>query len=500
METKNPLKQNWAILLLLVVIFYVLLSIKGYPIRLLRRESIQKMPNQQRRELALKEEKPSRQVSRELSDEEVSVPPDYYYLEVELGTPRAVRFYSPKKYPKIFWHVGDNFETEHYGYKYNNRGKCVVDSKDCMWFSYGDTQYHYFLTKINPDGMKAWDITPSNWISDIEPVLVMNGGVICIVAISDENSDHVKDMCYFECFDLDGKSVWRSDYFEVKYPFYSFYNNNDSLILNRIPGNRFVCTIYNNSFIAISKIFSLKNGEMLGDNSFFNWDNKGPFFLDDGRYLGITHDEKNNDFYGFLTCFKPDKSISWKSDLKLGCDSELMLAANDSLICNSTSDFYHRISSVDTNSGKIQWSYNPKSFHTKLVGITSNNQCIISDYYRRNEGRDIDILFQEVRFYVTLFSELDSEGKVIRSIKHDDDFQKCKTFVIYNDESILMASDSRITLFNMYGNPYWSFNIVNLGIPCDVHIDGILLYPISDNRIIAIAMAGWQNYFFMLGQ
>ena len=436
---------------------------------------------------ARNQEFPARFVSRDLTDEEMGEPPGKYQHDFNIGRTKLAQFASPKEKPQVEWKIEHDFEQRlDRKVRWLSHENLIVDSEGSTWSNYGEGSHMFFLKKINPNGTIAWDINPSPFISYIEPVVVLNGGVVCLLTKYEPENEYGYGPAiqYFEYFDRDGQTIWRTENFRIELfstPYQ--YNNSEESRTQRIFGDKFIYD-FSGKDSTTYKVISLKDGQILDDRDYFAWRGTGPLILDDGKYIGGTYPEIANRDY--LTCFNIDGTISWKSEVDLSYSFQSPILSPDGILyClgNGTD-----LNALDSNSGELLWSYILHGYGPPF-GISANNNVITFEYIRKNHS--------------TLYiSEFDALGKKIKSTN----WEKIKPsspgrnapYVIYEDNSILMGFNKGITLFDLDGNTYWTLTQEELGIPPGLSCRSMLIYPAPEDRLV-VQGGNWDSYIISFG-
>ena len=413
---------------------------------------------------------PKRVVKQKLTSEEVKEPPGrstVYGINMNLTS--QVKLPSLKLKP-VVKHKIDDLNLLH---SFENS---LVDAEGGVWFSSLGTDFFATvkLTRLGPDGDIYWKKTIADLFKfrSCDPVLVSQNAVVCSYTTLKSNNLY-NTVQYLECYDYDGKLMWRTQPVEsIHAPRSTGRISNDRIILPVIRENK---KTNRNDYFA--HIYSLSDGELLETIEFPKWalnvQYDCPIELPGGGWLFFQHGEGENKEIKYLVRYRNDMSVAWKLNTQSKyMDQPPIITEDENVLFGGRAYF----AKINLNTGAIIWKIEDgKNFIP--CGITPEGNFVV----RKSTGRN------EIELLV-----LNENGEQLWSLKRNNIFSGGGDTVIYNDGNILFGHSDGLTLANADGI-VWEVTLSDLGY-LDKKCSTWCINPTEDDSLVVFCRIREKEY------
>jgi len=461
----------------------------------------------------------------ELTDDILALPPGRFQFGVGLNFNGQVQMPPITVKPVLDWsHQTDNpFTAE----------SCLVDSDGGIWMPLlGETNLADLsemtpnkIRRLNPDGSLDWekaflperesdepDYSGRHVSNDqidwdtiyttsrprVGAAVALNDAVLIsaswIVTRAKKGTSYSQDFFseefyrntsgyfFIECVDLDGNTIWRTDYDE---------NARTRLgSVSRISGNRIVSVINEEYF----EIYDLSDGSLVDtvtpDGLIRNFNDllEGP----GGTWYAVLADMRGVRSQKTFSNFNNDGSANWTIEAPVGLNWDL--SGEEILAATVRSGIY----AYDASSGEALWNIDGfEQLHS--CGTTPDGNFIAFDFATQMRQSRDDIAESPMM-------SISPDGDINWETIIPGNTAGNSNVIIFNDGSILVGHHIGISLLSPDGQVVWTIDFQDLGI----EESGVFamaaaswtLNPFPDGRLVALAsgwgVEGYQGYIFSL--
>ena len=427
---------------------------------------------------------PERVVNQKLISDAMKEPPGRNTVYgINMNLTRQVNLPSPKAKP-VVKHKIDDINL------LGSLENLLVDAEGSVWFtSFGTKVLSTLkLTRLGSDGEIHWEKPIGNIFNykNCNSVLVCQNVIVChyLMLKSDASNDAVQ---YLECYDYDGKLMWRTQPVETI---------GDASSPGRISNDRIIFPIIRenkktnlNDYYAY--IYSLSDGDLLETIKFPDWslivNYDCPVEVPSGGWLFFQHGEGENKAIKYLVHYRNDMSVVWKLNTQSRHMAQPPIITEDGNVLFGGRAFFAKIN-LDT--GAIIWKIEDGNYFIPC-GITPEDNYVVVKSIGQNE-------------YELLI--LNEKGEQLYSITRKYLFDWGGNIVIYNDGNILFGHSEGLILANADGI-IWEVTLSDLGY-LDKKANKWCINPVMDDTLIVYcdienkesSARFWQKPLFTMSQ
>lgn len=406
---------------------------------------------------------------KNLSQSEMSIPGVRYQHGVDMWNRARVPLPSPATEPVFEWSVDLNVKGD--------TTTAFVDSEGGVWYRQGESIMNMStIVRLNPDGSIDFtrDLRKGGMMSVSEPMVVLEGAVVCITSYIPINLSDPHTEAYLTCIDLDGSIRWESDNYRA---------DTGTNMAWRYPENMIVATGADNSVL----FFSLEDGSLVETVEIKGWSahqTVGPIPLENDAFVVYGTDRSSEENLPYVGVYDETGEKIWA----LGWP-EYTYAMPPSLSEDGTILFGNRwgIYCINSDNGNIVWD-DISGHSQKARGVNYDGNLLYSGW----ESEDSSPLLKLVTPNGELIWSLDMTSGISQGESQ---------IIIYEDNTVLIGYKYGFSLINPDGTIRWTVDSADLGLPRTSEFTQWKFNPTQDGGLVAYVVdrsGGWHDKIFYL--